>query len=55
MEIIVSIIILTGAILAIASGIWVAFVLGSVISIRRKKKIQLDSEGETGKNDIIHA
>jgi hypothetical protein len=48
-EIIVSIIMLAGSLLAIASGIWVAFVLGSAISTHRKKNVHLDPGSETGK------
>ncbi len=48
MEIIVSIILVAGALLAIASGIWVAYALGGAISIRRKRKIPVDSKTDSG-------
>ncbi len=48
MDIIVTIILVAGALLAIASGIWVAFALGGAISIHRKKKVPSESESESG-------
>lgn len=40
MEIFILVIVVLGALIAIASGIWVAFALGSAISRDHKKKHQ---------------
>lgn len=44
MELFIFVIVIIGALIAIASGIWVAFALGSAISNDGKKKIPSDTK-----------
>ncbi len=44
MELFIFVIVIIGALIAIASGIWVAFALGSAISADGKRKISSDTK-----------
>jgi energy-converting hydrogenase Eha subunit A len=44
MEFLILAVVIIGALIAIASGIWVAFALGSAISTEGKKKIPSDTK-----------
>ena len=44
MELFIFVIVIIGALIAIASGIWVAFALGSAISNDDKKKIPSETK-----------
>lgn len=47
MEVLILVFIIIGALIAIASGIWVAFALGSAISAEKKKNIPDDAKDDS--------